>query len=708
MFRLLSSTAAASAVLLQTAVAVTPVEKVISLLQDLKGEVEAEGASEATAYNEFSCFCRDTTKSKSDSILAGRDSIDSLSAEIAAKTASKEAMIAELMKRKATQEQLSKDLSDTKVQFAKEKAEYEAEALELQKGIDSLNSAIKSIKSSKPGADSLIQLRETVKSSLLLAEAFGIKVAPQLLSSAKVFMQVDPTDPAYKFHSQGILDTLSKLLEEFTSDKQVLDSEWATAKATFESTIAGLEQKMKENKEAMDLLEANIETTKGEIAAARESLVTAEAVLQDDKLYMTDLTARCEERAKDWDQRSQLRSDELKALAGALEILGSNVSHLDEEVNERALLQQGSKPELKTISKHETAMSFLQEALSSARTNHAALRGGATSETSVRKDKALSMLKKEGQRLSSAMLSAMGDSLVADPFLKVKNLIQALVERLLAESTAEATKQGFCNTQLSKAEEARDFRMADTKKLDVEIQGLETKLQELGAEMEMLTGAIEKLNDDLKEATEQRDVEHDENLETIKLSKEGYEAVVQALKILKVFYKQAAKATVLAQVKASPVDEDTAGAGFKGAYTGSQEKSKGIIGLLEVIKSDFERTDRTTEAAEKKAHASFVEFDRTSKSDISGKETKKALDTEDAKTAAANLAQKTEDLKTAQGLLDSALKTIEDLKPTCIDFGMSYEERVAKREEEIAALKSALCILDAEGVEPGCPGGSSL
>ena len=44
----------------------------------------------------------------------------------------------------------------------------------------------------------------------------------------------------------------------------------------------------------------------------------------------------------------------------------------------------------------------------------------------------------------------------------------------------------------------------------------------------------------------------------------------------------------------------------------------------------------------------------------------------------------------------------EDLKPECVDTGMSAAEKKAKREEEIDALKSALCQLDGEGVEPEC------
>ena len=46
-------------------------------------------------------------------------------------------------------------------------------------------------------------------------------------------------------------------------------------------------------------------------------------------------------------------------------------------------------------------------------------------------------------------------------------------------------------------------------------------------------------------------------------------------------------------------------------------------------------------------------------------------------------------LGTRQKMLDDTLKELEDLKPTCVDTGMSYEERVQKREEEIDALKKA-------------------
>merc|ERR1719333_1065343 len=102
----------------------------------------------------------------------------------------------------------------------------------------------------------------------------------------------------------------------------------------------------------------------------------------------------------------------------------------------------------------------------------------------------------------------------------------------------------------------------------------------------------------------------------IKASKEGFSAVTEAIVLLKTYYKKASMAML--QSRASPVDEDTQGPGFSGSYKG--EGARGIIGLLEVIKSDFDRAARVTKEEEDKAQREFVEFEQTSKEDIAGKE----------------------------------------------------------------------------------------
>jgi len=299
------------------------------------------------------------------------------------------------------------------------------------------------------------------------------------------------------------------------------------------------------------------------------------------------------------------------------------------------------------------------------------------------------------------VLSSVAAHVAEDPFAKVKTLIQQLIERLLKEAAQETTKKSFCDQEIGKATQDRDYRLADVTKLDAQIQVLTSKKSALNESVLELADDLIKLRDDLNETTVLRATEKDQNLQTIKQAKEGVVAVQQAIDILSVFYKKASMAAM--QMRASPVDEDTTGPGFTGSYAGKSQSAHGIIGMLEVIKADFDRTARQTSAAEEKAHGDFVEFEQTSKADISGKDTKMTLDSEELEATETTITQKLADLKTTQELVDSALKTLEDLKPTCIDTAMTYAERVQKREEEIAALKQAVCLLDPEGTESDCP-----
>jgi len=65
---------------------VSPVEKVITLLEDLKTETEDAGKKEASTYDTFACFCKDTTIEKSDAIKEEQDNIDEFAATLEEQT----------------------------------------------------------------------------------------------------------------------------------------------------------------------------------------------------------------------------------------------------------------------------------------------------------------------------------------------------------------------------------------------------------------------------------------------------------------------------------------------------------------------------------------------------------------------------------------------------------------------------------------------
>merc|ERR1719230_605900 len=306
-----------------------------------------------------------------------------------------------------------------------------------------------------------------------------------------------------------------------------------------------------------------------------------------------------------------------------------------------------------------------------------------------KEERVLEMLREKSIKLKSPVLSSLAMKVAADPFVKVKKLIQELIEKMVTEAADEATQKGFCDTELGKARSSRDTEHTKVNKINANVEALEAARDQLEDEIATLTKELAELNTALTETTELRAKEKEENLDTLTKAGEGLDAVTEAIGILQNFYKGAAKGKVLLQV--SPVDENAASQGTAdGAYQGNQAASGGIIGFMNVIKSDFERTIKTVKADEYEASRSFAEFDTTSKSSISAKETSKGMKEADLTNTNAAITQGMADLKEHMTLLDDSMKQLEELNPQCVDTGMSYDERVAKREEEIEALKKAL------------------
>merc|ERR1719161_487650 len=121
-----------------------------------------------------------------------------------------------------------------------------------------------------------------------------------------------------------------------------------------------------------------------------------------------------------------------------------------------------------------------------------------------------------------------------------------------------------------------------------------------------------------------------------------------------------------------------------------------VVDFLEVILTDFTRLESETSAAEAQAADEYKEFMFESKKDKALKETdikyKEGMKTD--KESALHTAEA--ELKTSQEQLEKANTYYEKLKPSCVDSGISYEDRVKKREEEIESLQDALKILSGQ------------
>merc|ERR1719223_1029078 len=114
-----------------------------------------------------------------------------------------------------------------------------------------------------------------------------------------------------------------------------------------------------------------------------------------------------------------------------------------------------------------------------------------------------------------------------------------------------------------------------------------------------------------------RQEEKKENAQTIQDAGEAQTAVAQALTVLKEFYDKAGDATALIQrCRQQPVAPEI----FDSPYQGMQSENGGVIGMLEVIESDFARLESETKAAEAIAQKEYDTFMTTSKVDKASKQ----------------------------------------------------------------------------------------
>jgi hypothetical protein len=392
-----------------------------------------------------------------------------------------------------------------------------------------------------------------------------------------------------------------------------------------------------------------------------------------------------------------MRGNELKALEKAIEIVGGSVTAnqgtrgYTDNSPAPALLQGGAEADDMYFDVVFTQIKEVKNTRDESRGKQARL-------------DAVTKLKSMASKLNSVELNLLAMKIAADPFAKVKELIQQLVTRLLTESQNEATQKGWCDTELGKANSDRDFRMADTKKLSAKSLVLQADKKHQEQLITKLTAEIADLTSDHVKVTQIRETEKSENKKVLEDSREGLTALQQALATLKKFYGKASRANQggyvsLAQVtKQTPAEAAMAAAGTSGkpsgSYEGNQAAGTGIIGILEVIQSDFKRSISMAEQAEKDSYTEYAAFNKESKKSMSSKSKGLENAKDDLKIASGDLVATLNKLKDNQKLLDGSLQALETLRPACIDTGMSWDEKTKRRDAEIQALKDALEVFD--------------
>jgi len=277
----------------------------------------------------------------------------------------------------------------------------------------------------------------------------------------------------------------------------------------------------------------------------------------------------------------------------------------------------------------------------------------------------------------------------ADPFVKVKELIKNMIETLLSDAQADASHKAYCDKELGESAAKKEEKTATIDKLTARIDGNSATIAELTDAIKTLEAEVADIDKAQSEATAIRNTEKSDNLAAIKDFRDSADAVVAAMGVLKSFYEGGALLQTQSKAKKSTRPE------FGGAKT---DTGSSIISVLEVAESDFTRLLAETETEEDAAADAYAKQTEENKVSKATKEADAKAKESEVKSLTVELGHAKEDHASTSTELDAVQSYIEKLKPQCEEKAMSYEEKKAAREAEIAGLKEALEILSGTGL----------
>jgi len=645
---------------------VTPLQKLIEMLDGMLAKGGKEKHEEEVEFAKYQVWCDDVRSDKIKSIKEGAEQIEQLTADIAKAESDAEILtneIAELEKTIAEDEAELKGASNVR---KKEEAEYLAQHKDFSESIDACGRAIQVLGARTADVpQSLLQLKNTQAiphRAKVMIESF---LAMRSESNGEAG---EPEANAYEFQSGSVISMLEKLKADFSAQLLALEEEEMNSKANYEVLAQTLTDNIAYAKKSVAKKTATKAARLESAASDKGDKETAIKVKADDEKTLADNNAACDAQSREFENNQVTRAEEIKAIQKAREILTSDAVKGNAET-------------------------YLPSA-SMAQTSLAQLRSTVSSDDKVRK-KVIAFLQGRAARFGSRYLSMVAARAADDPFSKVKKMIKDLIVRLMEEANSEADQHAYCETEMATNKQTRENKASEVEELTSEIDKLTALSSELSSEIAELAEDMASLQEKRAEATKVREEEKATNTKTIADAKEGQTAVELATKVLKEFYDKSGSASMLQESLGQSLQEQMSEE-IKAPYKGMMSTSGGIFGMLEVVLSDFARLEAETSTAEDQAVAEYEKFMNESSESLALKETEKKHKEEKKERTDQTVTDLTKERELTQGELDAALKYYDKLKADCVDKGLSYEERVRAREEEVQSLQEALQILEGE------------
>jgi len=474
-----------------------------------------------------------------------------------------------------------------------------------------------------------------------------------------------PAAAVYKTHSTSIVEVLEGMKEKAEAQLGDLRKAETNTQHNYNMLKQSLEDQAAADEKDLAEEKANKAEAEETKAVAEGDLSNTQKDLADGEKTLAAAQDNCIQVSEDHQATVAGRTAELQAIAEAKKILESSTSG--------AVGQTYSFLQVSAVSKLHTRADL------------------ANAEV-------VNLIKKLAERQHSSALAQLASRISTvirygsadgdDVFAKVKGLIKEMIDRLLAEAAAEASEKAFCDEETAKTETKKGELQDDIAKLTAKIDqstARSTRLKDEVKELQAELAALAKLQAEMDAA---RQEEHEAFVQAKADLEQGLQGVRQALDVLREYYaaKEGGEEAMLQQPEPARPE----------LYSKADGAGGSIIGILEVVESDFAKNLAEEETQEADAQSEYEKTTQANKITKATKEQDVKYKTEEYTGLDKALAELSADRQTAGTTLSAVLEYLAKLNERCIAKPETYEERKRRRVAEIAGLKEALSILNGQ------------
>lgn len=658
----------------------SPVERVVNLLKDLQTKVQNDGKVEEQIYNKYACWCEKTSERKGEAIEKAQDDLRALGQTILklkGKVATLTAEIQLLAENIAANEAEQEAATNLR---QKENEDFTAETTELKQAIAALQRATQVIVAGA-SQDSFLQTASRAVHDLL--QVLPTHGRPVKADHVALLTQLARGKAKYAPQSATVQGILKDMYETFTNDLETSTDVEATANKNFENFIYTKTVELNEMKALKEKKEGQKAEAEAQLADTTQIYDDTEAQMNADIEFFDATMEACQIKAAEWKTRRDLRAEELRGIAKALEILTSD--------DARELFASSIK------AGKETHMDASFD--SGINIAPALLQLASESSAPAKAFVALQKFARKAHSLRLAALAARIQQTKVGHFDGVIKAIDEMMAALKEEDAADIAKRDQCKEQYTKTASVIANITWLIKNNVAKIDKLESLIEKATAEKEATIASIAETEALIVTMTEQRTAENQEFLHAKAEDVAAVELLMKARDVLAAYGKNNSidmgpiqggvkDAFVQGEPEFTVSADQAPDAVFSGQDKRTDE-SKGIVSIMTMLIEDL--NDEISNGMKNEASAQ-MEFEKQLAAATKLKEdliTKK----NNLEETIARLGEEKSDthmlMEENQEDLNDEVTYKKSITPDCDWIIGAFEERAKKRTNELNGLVAA-------------------